>query len=66
MKIGDKVMVGVFLLGEWKPMHPGIIVDLSNDGTLASVDRMSLHGGAPWINFENLSDLRPFNEVPHA
>jgi hypothetical protein len=58
IKIGDKVRSGVYVLGEWRPMHIGIVVSQTADGSVSGVDRMSLHGGAPWVVHEQTSHLR--------
>ena len=58
IKIGDKVQCGVYVLGEWKPTSPGIVVSQTSDGSVSGVDVMSLHGGAPWVRQEATSQLR--------
>ncbi len=58
IKIGDKVRSGVYVLNEWRPMHTGIVVSQTADGSVSGVDRMSLHGGAPWVVQEQTSHLR--------
>ena len=58
MKIGDKVRTGVYVLGEFKPMWLGEIKSFSSDGTLAVVDRGSMHGCRPIISTEMISHLR--------
>lgn len=58
IKVGDRVRTGVYVCNEWKPMHLGVVVAISNDGQLARVDVMGLHGGAPWIRNEQVSHLR--------
>ena len=58
IKIGDKVQCGVYVLGEWKPTNTGIVVSQTSDGSVSGVDRMSLHGGAPWVVQEATSHLR--------
>ena len=58
IKIGDKVRTGVYVCNEWKPMWLGIVVGISNDGTLASVDTGSMHGCAPIVRTEQISHLR--------
>lgn len=57
MKLGDHVRSHVSVLGKRVPMHDGIVVEVSADGGVCKVDRMSLHGGAPWIVHEATSDL---------
>jgi len=47
IQVGDKVMCCVPHGGELMPMHTGIVTEIC-DGYYM-VDRMSLHGGAPWI-----------------
>jgi hypothetical protein len=51
IKIGDRVRCGVYVMGEWKPMHIGIVTRDHGDGTY-DVDRMSPHGGRPWVERE--------------
>lgn len=63
IKVGDRVRTGVYVCGEWKPMSVGIVTGISNDGTLASVDVMSLHGGRPWVRTEQVGHLR--KETPN-
>ena len=58
IKVGDKVMTGVFVLGRFQPMSPGIVTAQTPDGTVSDVDVMSLHGGAPWIRKEATSHLQ--------
>jgi hypothetical protein len=47
IKIGDKVQCFVSAGTGFVPMHNGIVTEI-RDGYYM-VDRMSLHGGAPWI-----------------
>ena len=47
IKTGDKVRVFVSVGSSLVPMHNGIVTEI-RDGYYM-VDRMSLHGGAPWI-----------------
>lgn len=63
IKIGDKVMTGVFVAGEFVPMHPGIVIAQTPDGSISDVDVMSLHGGRPWIHKEITAHLQP---IPQA
>lgn len=56
--IGSLVRTGVYVLGEWKPMFLGKVRSISSDQTLAEVDVMSLHGGAPRVHLEQISQLR--------
>lgn len=58
IRVGDRVRTGVYICGEWKPAFLGIVVDQSFDGTISSVDVMSLHGGRPRIHLETTSHLR--------
>lgn len=58
IKEGDRVRTGVYVCGEWRPMSAGIVTGISNDGTLATVDKGSLHGCAPIIHTEQVSHLR--------
>ena len=51
IQVGDRVRCGVFVAGEWRPMHVGIVVQTVFG--LCAVDRMSLHGGAPWVVWED-------------
>lgn len=64
IKVGDKVRTGVYVVGEWEPMHLGIVTAISNDGTLANVDVMSLHGGKAWIRTEQIAHLRKEVDAP--
>lgn len=56
--VGDRVRTGCYVCGEWRASSPGIVVSMSGDGTMAQVDTMSLHGGAPWIHTERVDHLR--------
>ena len=47
IKTGSRVRSHVSVMGERHPMHLGIVVH--DYGDTCDVDRMSLHGGAPWI-----------------
>ena len=47
IQVGDRVQCYVYVCGEAVPMHQGIVTEL-RDGYYM-VDRMSLHGGRPWI-----------------
>lgn len=58
INVGDRVRIGVWVCGEWKPMSLGVVTAISNDSTLASVDVMSLHGGRPWVRTEQIGHLR--------
>jgi hypothetical protein len=55
IKVGSRVRSNVYVNGERVPMHVGIVTEV-RDGCCA-VDRMSLHGGAPWIVWEATSQL---------
>jgi hypothetical protein len=57
IRVGDKVRIGVYVCGEFKPMGLAIVVE-DVDAHLCKVDKMSLHGGAPWITLEQKSHLR--------
>jgi hypothetical protein len=57
IRVGDKVRIGVYVCGEFKPMGLAIVVE-DVDAQLCKVDKMSLHGGAPWITLEQKSHLR--------
>jgi hypothetical protein len=52
IKIGDKVRCYVSSLGKFVPMHNGIVTEIKSGYYM--VDRMSLHGGAPWICAETI------------
>ena len=54
---GKRVRSYVSVMGEQVAMHDGIVVEDNDTGT-CKVDRMSLHGGAPWIVHEAKSSLR--------
>jgi len=56
--IGDRVRTGVYVIGEWRPMWLGIVVDQSEDGTISKVDTGSMHGCAPRLCWEQTSHLR--------
>lgn len=56
--VGDRVRTGVFVCGEWVGMSLGIVVGQSSDGSVSSVDIMSLHGGSPRIQYEQTGHLR--------
>jgi hypothetical protein len=56
-KIGERVKVGVYVCGEWRSMHTAVVVR-TIDSQLIEVDRMSLHGGAPWLSIEQISHCR--------
>ncbi len=58
IKIGDRVQVGVYVGRKWVPMHAGIVVSQTFDGSVFGVDIMSLHGGAPWVIQEQANHLR--------
>ena len=58
IKIGDKVRTGVYVIGEWKPMWLGEIVDQSSDGSSSKVDIGTIHGCAPRTQWEQTSHLR--------
>lgn len=55
IKTGSRVRSYVSVMGERHPMHIGIVV--RDYGDTCDVDRMSLHGGAPWIVREAKSCL---------
>lgn len=57
IRVGDKVRIGVYVLGEFKPMSLAIVVE-DVDAQLCKVDKMSLHGGASWVTLEQKSYLR--------
>lgn len=57
INVGDKVQTGVYVLGQWRPMYDGIVIDRVND-ELVKVDVGSLHGCQPWIKLEQDSHLR--------
>jgi hypothetical protein len=56
-KIGQRVTTGIYVGGEFMPMCQGDVVAV-HDG-FCEIDRMSLHGGAPWIVYEAFSNLQP-------
>jgi hypothetical protein len=57
IRVGDKVRIGVYVCGEFRPMSLAIVVE-DIDSQLCRVDKMSLHGGAPWITIEQKAYLR--------
>lgn len=59
---GKRVQSYVSVLGKQVAMHQGIVVEDNDTGT-CRVDRMSLHGGAPWIVHEAKSSLRVIDPV---
>jgi hypothetical protein len=58
IRVGSRVRCGVYVLGEWVPMHVGIVTRDHGDGSY-DVDRMSLHGGAAWVHRERNVRLEP-------
>ncbi len=58
INIGDKVEYGIHVLGKWVPSGIGIVISQTSDGSVSGVDRMSLHGGAPWVVQEATNHLR--------
>lgn len=58
IKIGDRVRTGVYVIGEWKPMWLGMVIDQSDDGSSSKVDIGSMHGCRAIINWEQTSHLR--------
>lgn len=52
---GTMVRSHVCVMGERVPMHVGIVVH--DYGDSVDVDRMSLHGGAPWVVREDKRNL---------
>ena len=61
MKVGDRVQIGVFVCGEFKPTYVGIITRRI-DSQLVEVDIGSLHGCQPWKRIEQESHLRVEHE----
>ena len=57
IRIGDRVRCFVYVGRERIPMHVGIVTEV-RDGYYM-VDRMSLHGGAPWIEAERWVEWEP-------
>jgi hypothetical protein len=58
IQVGSRVRCGIYVMGVWVPMHSGIVTHDYRDGTY-DVDRMSQHGGAPWIVREQFVRLEP-------
>ena len=58
IKVGDMVQTGVYVLGEWRGIYTGRVVQQSSDGTTCQVDVMSHNGGRPWVHFEATIHLR--------
>lgn len=58
---GTFVRTHVSVMGKRVPMYIGTVVRDYNDGTV-DVDRMSMHGGAPWVVREAKSDLSEVSE----
>ena len=50
IRVGDHVRCHVAIGHDLIPMHIGIVTELCSGYCM--VDRMSLHGGAPWIEAE--------------
>lgn len=65
IKVGDMVQTGVYVLGEWRGIYTGRVVQQSSDGTTCQVDVMSHHGGRPWVHFEATIHLRKL-DTPNA
>ena len=63
IKVGDMVQTGVYVLGEWRGVYTGRVVQQSSDGATCQVDVMSHHGGRPRVHFEATSHLR---KLEHA
>jgi hypothetical protein len=63
IRVGSRVRCGVYVLGEWVPMHVGIVTRDHGDGSY-DVDRMSLHGGAAWVHRERNVRLEPAGVAP--
>ena len=59
--IGSKVQCGVYVCGEFKPTHVGIVVSQTFDGSVSDVDIGSLHGCSPWIRKESTTHLQKVN-----
>jgi hypothetical protein len=55
IKVGSRVRSNVYVHGECVPTHVGIVTEVR--GGCCAVDRMSLHGGAPWVVWEATSHL---------
>jgi len=62
IKVGSRVRSGVYVLGKWQPMHVGIVTRDYGDGSY-DVDRMSLHGGRPWVVRERHLQLEPVEAI---
>lgn len=62
LTVGSRVRSHVFVLGKRVPMHCGTVV--TDYGDTCDVDRMSLHGGAPWVVREAKSDLTVEEKEP--
>ena len=62
IKVGDTVKTGVYVLGQFKPMHTGVVVHQSDDRSVSWVDVGSLRGCQPWLRIEVTSQLHIFTE----
>lgn len=62
IKFGDLVRMGVYVCGEYRSMGLAKVVK-DVDSQLCYVDRMSLHGGAPWVTLEQKSHLRKETQI---
>jgi len=58
IQIGDMVMTTVTVMGEQIPRLKGRVVKMTADKSVAGIDIMSHHGGAPWIVFEATESLQ--------
>lgn len=56
IQVGDTVRINVYVQGNRVPMALAVVVR-DYDDQLCWVDRMSLHGGAPWESLEQKSHL---------
>jgi hypothetical protein len=57
VKIGDKVSTTVFVCGKQVKVYKAVVVWVSDDGSICKVDKGSLHGCQPWIDYEQCSSL---------
>lgn len=57
VKTGDCVITTVSVCGKQVRTWEGVVVWVSDDGTICKVDRGSIHGCQPWILYEQCSSL---------
>jgi hypothetical protein len=58
IRAGSVVQTGVYVCNEWRGMWTGTVLSVSDDGSLAIVDRGSMFGCRPIIETHQTSYLR--------